>query len=132
MDLNSPQLTDELRRFINTIASIPHLEAMLLLRETCDQMWDETVLSQRLYMSRETAINMLRDLCAAGISTPAPDASEKFIYAPAYSELGELIEQLAQYYPRNLIEVTNMIHSRTSTERRVKMFADAFKFKKEK
>jgi hypothetical protein len=51
---------------------------------------------------------------------------------PASTELRELVDQLAIYYPRNLIEVTNMIHAKAKATSRVQMFADAFKFNKDK
>lgn len=125
-------MSDELRRFIHTIASIPQIEAILLFHQTPSQVWDENAIAQRLYLNHGQVGIMLKDLCAAGICEQLPDSESEFIYAPAASELGELIDQLAVYYSRNLIEVTNMIHSRTNTGRRVQQFADAFKFRKDK
>jgi len=122
-------LSDELRRFIQSIESIPHLEAMLLLRQGSIQVWDEDMISQRLYLNAENARVMLADLCASGICAPT-SAGDSFIYAPA-GKLGELIDQLAIYYSHHLIEVTNMVHTRNDAGRRARLFANAFRFKKE-
>lgn len=130
--MNQIPLSNDLRRFIHSIASIPHLEAMLLLHQAPVQAWDAGEITRRLYLNPELAIKMLSDLCVAGICEASPDQSGKFIYAPASNEIRELIDQLAHYYSCNLIEVTNMIHSRASTGRRAQQFADAFKFDKEK
>ncbi len=126
--MSNTNLSDELRRFIYSIESVPHLEAMLLLHQGPTQVWDEDSLAKRLYLSPQNASKMLRDLCAYGICVLG--ATENgFRYAPS-SGLGALIDELASYYASHLIEVTNVIHAR-NTGRRTHLFADAFKFKKE-
>ena len=95
------------------------------------QLWDSDSLSKRLYLSLESASNMLSNLQASGICAPHTEKKGYFVYAPAATELDELIEQLAVFYSSNLIEVTNMIHSRTQSGRLVHLFADAFKFNKD-
>ena len=122
-------LSDELRRFIQTIESIPHLEAMLLLHKESTQVWDEIEIAKRLYVNSDIATSMLADLCTMKICMPN-SAGEGFIYAPS-SSLIELIDQLGKYYSCNLIQVTNMIHAKANAGRRARLFADAFKFKKE-
>lgn len=130
--MNSPELSNDLRRFINSIASIPHLEIMLLLQQSPKQVWSVTAISQRVYVSQTHAGGMLEDLCDAGICRSVSSEAGEFIYAPAFPELEQLIDQLADFYPRHLIEVTNMIHAKSGPGRRVQMFADAFKFLKDK
>lgn len=125
-------LSDKLRRFINGIASIPHLETMLLLQQASGHEWRVAEVAQRIYVNESQAAAMLNDLCVAGICKPVSAARTEFIYAPAFAELAQLIDQLAEYYPRNLIAVTNMIHAKSASGQRVRMFADAFKFHKEK
>jgi hypothetical protein len=120
-------LSDELRRFIQAIDSIPHLEAMLILRQGGEQAWDENAIAKRLYLNTENAACMLSDLCAAGICIPATTESG-FIYAPT-ENLRELINQLAVYYAHHLIEVTNMIHAKNDAGRGARLFANAFLLK---
>ncbi len=125
-------MSNELRRFINGIVSIPHLEIMLLLHQAPGQVWNVTAVAQRIYVSPIRAATMLNDLYVAGICRPVSGAVDEFIYSPAFPELGQLIDQLAEYYPRNLINVTNMIHAKSASGQRVRMFAEAFKFHKDK
>lgn len=129
--MGSSTLNDELRRFIQTIVSIPHLEAMLLLRQFPEQEWDKKTIAQRLYLTPAQTATMLGDLSVAGVCVGVAGQPGKFSYAPAFAELSDLIDQLAEYYAQNLIEVTNMIHSRANASRRAQQFADAFKFKKD-
>lgn len=130
--MSSSELSNELRRFINAIASIPHLETMLLLHQTPGQVWTVMAVAQRMYINPGQAATMLNDLHSAGICQPVSNSIDDFIYSPAFPELEELVSQLAEYYPRNLIQVTNMIHAKSASGRRVQMFADAFKFHKDK
>lgn len=130
--MNSPTLSNELRRFIHTIASIPHLEAMLLLHQSPQQEWDANAIAERLYLKPAEATAMLSDLHVSGICVPIPEKFGYFVYAPTVNELGNLIDQLAIFYASNLIEVTNIIHSKANAGRMVHLFADAFKFQKDK
>jgi hypothetical protein len=130
--MTTSDITDELRRFIHSISSVPHLEAMLLLRASPSEMWDADLLARRLYMGREQADAMLKELVTNGICKVVPDAEHNVIYSPAFPQLAALLDEMALYYPRHIIQVTNMIHSKGGTGRRAQMFADAFKFRKDK
>lgn len=121
-------LNHELRRFIYSIASIPHLEAILLLHQNPQQKWDAGAIARRLYVTEAAGANMLADLNMSGICAGDDGL---FVYAPASDDLHKLIASLADYYSSHLIEVTNMIHAKTSSGR-VQLFADAFKFNKDK
>ena len=57
---------------------------------------------------------------------PQGPAAHRFAPHP---ELAVVVEQLAGYYRSHLVQVTDMIHSRTS--RRAQQFADAFKLRKD-
>ena len=126
--MNSPKLSDDLRRFIQSIQSIPHLEAILLLRQYSSQPWKPATLAQRLYINPEAAANMLNDLQLAGIFELSTGEAQEYRFKPTSAELSALIDQVADYYAHNLIEVTNMIHSKATQSSRVRQFADAFKF----
>ena len=49
-------------------------------------------------------------------------------FAPA-PELASIVEQLATFYRSHLVEVTDVIHSRTA--RKAHQFADAFRLRKD-
>jgi len=124
-------LTDEVRRLIFSIPSIPHLEAILLMRGGAET-WEPARLAQRLYLPAERAAAILSDLVAANICSPAATAPTAYRYQPATAELDALVGSLERYYSQHLIEVTNMIHASSRRHSRIQEFADAFKWGKKK
>jgi len=64
----------------------------------------------------------------AGIIGPA-EGEAGLRYAPATPELARLLDELAALYAKDLIAVTNIIHSKTG--RKAQQFADAFKWRKD-
>jgi hypothetical protein len=128
--MNREPIPDDVKRFILvSIPSVPYLEAMLLLRSQAQHWWDGKQLAQRLYMGEKAASDLLSDLHAAGVlHATEPDATA-FIYDPVSDELREIITRLAEIYSKNLVDVTNLIHSKTS--KKAQHFADAFKLRKD-
>jgi hypothetical protein len=127
-------LTEELRRLIFSIPSIPHLEAMLLMRRS-GETWQPAQLAQRLYLSTDRTAGILADLVAAricGVEGDADPGYPAYRYAPYTAELDMLVASLGRYYNQNLIEVTNMIHASLRRHSRIQEFADAFKWDKKK
>lgn len=131
-------ISDDVRRFVLTsIPSVPYLEAMLLLRNEAAWTWDGKALAQRLYMSEKAAGALLCELHAAGVLDVAdvvldasqPDPASSYRYAPVSAELRQMIDRLAEAYSKHLVEVTNLIHSKTS--KKAQQFADAFKLRKD-
>jgi len=103
-------IPDDVRRLILTsIISVPHLEAMLLLRNEPNQAWDSKRLAQRLYISEKGAGELLSELCAAGFAVPTEPETSTYQYHPRSEELREMIDRLAETYTKNLVEVTNLI-----------------------
>jgi Mn-dependent DtxR family transcriptional regulator len=119
------QIPDDVRRFILTsVPSVPYLEAMLLLRGEPSAGWDTAALARRLYISQQTAEDLLRQLAEAGVVTAG---NEGVRYRPP-EELVALVDELARLYAEQLVEVTELIHTRQ--ERRARQFADAFRLRK--
>ena len=117
----------DLRDFIGRyIDSIGQLEALLLLRAHPQEGWDARRTAARLYASEAEVVEFLARLCADGLLS-CNDAIYRF--APATPELRDMLDRLAAAYARHLIPVTNMIHSKP---RRIREFADAFKFRKDR
>ena len=123
-------LTDDLRRLIFSVPSIPHLEAILLMRRGREP-WTAPRLAQRLYLPVERTAAILTDLAAAQLCM-AVEPPTAFLYAPATPELDALVGSLERYYSQNLIEVTNMIHASSRRHSRIREFAEAFKWGKKK
>jgi hypothetical protein len=129
----APQpIPDDIRRFVLTsIPSVPHLEALLLLRARATDFWCASKVAQRLYIGVALAQAVLRELCRAGMIAPRsePDGSTSYRYQPASDAMRALIDRLAALYASDLLEVTYLIHS--ALERKAHMFADAFKWRKD-
>lgn len=126
-----PPIPEEIRRFVLTsIPSVPHLEALLLLRASEGEYWSDARLAQRLYIGEKLAHALMAELCRAGMLAPrAHGPAISYAYQPATPALGLTIDQVAELYARQLVEVTHLIHSRL--ERKAQQFADAFKWRKE-
>jgi hypothetical protein len=123
-------IPEDVRRFILTsIPSVPYLEAMLLLRNEPAQSWDGKKVAQRLYISEKAAGGLLSDLYAAGVVVVTEHETPFYRHHPSSDELQQMINQLAEAYAKNLVEVTNLIHSKTG--KKAQHFADAFKWRKD-
>jgi DNA-binding IclR family transcriptional regulator len=118
-------IPDDVRRFVLTsISSVPHLEALLLLRAS-PEPWPLTRVAQRLYISDKAAEKLLADLCASGMLVCDADT---YRYAPETALMQETVDNVARAYSQNLVAMTNLIHS--SVERKAHQFADAFNLRK--
>ena len=127
-----PPIPEDIRRFVLTsIASVPHLEALLLLRAAEHEYWSDSRLADRLYIGGKLAHSLMADLCRAGMIEPRPetDGSISYRYQPASPALRITIDELAVLYARQLVDITNLIHSRL--DRKAQQFADAFKWRKD-
>lgn len=129
--MNHPPIPEDLRRFVLTsIPSVPFLEALLLLRADPSQQWESVMLASRLYTRERAAHALLADLCTAGFVQPCePPATHCYRYQPANESLRARIDELADLYARQLVDVTNLIHS--TLDRKAQQFADAFRLRKD-
>lgn len=124
-----PDMPAETQRFILlAVPSVPYLEALLLLRAAPQLAWDANQVARRLYLSEKAAQGLLDQLHAGGAVTQAGDAPDSFCYAPQTEHMRLMIDGLADIYSRNLIGVSNLIHSKTNMK--ALQFADAFVFRK--
>lgn len=119
-------VTPELRRFIlSAFPSVPHLEALLLLRER-PQGWTIGELAARLYVAEPTAARLVAELGEVGLTAREDDRAR---YAPARDGLRTQVDALAGVYARNVVAVSELIHS--TTDRKAFNFADAFRLRKD-
>ncbi|HTL71321.1 MAG TPA: hypothetical protein VL404_08540 [Candidatus Eisenbacteria bacterium] len=117
-----------IKRFILTsIDSVPHLEAILLLRADPQIGWTAKEIAQNLFVAEKKACELLEDLAKAGFASAKEEAL--YFYDPASPKLKDMVDELAELYPRNLIEITNLIHSNISKQ--AQKFGDAFKWQGE-
>lgn len=121
-------IPEELRRFIHTsVPSVPFVEAVLIFRDARGEPVSVDQLARRLYMGEKGAADIVGQLREARVVAPA-EGGAGHRYAPA-PELAAILEMLASFYRTHLVEVSDMIHSRTG--RMAQQFADAFKLRKD-
>jgi hypothetical protein len=119
------EIPDDLRQFILTaFPSVPHLEALLLMRSDADRPWSAAAMAQSLYIEEKGAAAILRDLAAAELVSDDGDGPYRF--RPRSADSAMLVDRLAALYARALVPVSKLIH-----ERAAQLFADAFKLRKE-
>jgi hypothetical protein len=122
-------IPDDLRRFILTsVPSVPFVEAMLLFMAKPGTALSVDEIARGLYMPLASAAQVVDALRDARIVAGDPGSNEGSRYAPA-AELESMLRRLADFYSRDLIGVTDLIHSRTA--RRAQQFADAFRIRKD-
>lgn len=123
-------IPDDVKRFILTsVESIPHLEALLLLRGNPAVEWDAGGITRRLYITDKVAQELLAKLREAGFIAASSDDIPLYRYSPASTAMERLVDRLADVYKANLVAVTTLIHDKSGQQ--VRKFADAFKLRKE-
>jgi hypothetical protein len=120
-------LSDDVRNFIlEYIDSVAQLEALLLLHKYAEQDWTMEAVAKRLYVSEAVASEVLARLAGDGLCMCG---DQFFRYCPSSEERAATIDRLCDAYTQYLIPVTNLVHSKPA---RIKKFADAFRFRKDK
>jgi hypothetical protein len=130
MEQNSPIPDDIIRFILNSIESVPHLEAILLIYREPKKEWDAKMMAESLYISEKRAAGILADLLDSGFIAVRKYDIPLYRYQPKSLEREKIINRLSIIYADNLIEVTNLIHSKISKQ--AKKFVDAFKWKNER
>ncbi len=124
---NTP-IPDDVRRFLGAaIDSVPHLEALLLLRGAPDASWSAATLAPRLYVSIDRARGLLEDLSERGLFRAT---GERYEFAPSDRATAATVDRLAEVYARNVVGVAEMIHTKPGQP--AQHFAEAFRLRKEK
>jgi hypothetical protein len=124
--MTAAMIPGDVRRFLlATIPTVPHLEALLLLRGRGDA-WTLPQLCSRLYVDAGNATALLEDLAAAGLVDIGDDSVR---YAPVDAEVAATVDALAALYARQTVAIAELIHS--SSDRKAQRFADAFRLRKE-
>lgn len=126
-------LSDDLRRFLAAaIPSVPHLEALLLIREGSApgvRAWSVNAVAARLYLPEPAAAQILTDLSEIGLLSTTTESPPRYGFSPRSFELADVVSKLAEAYSTRLIAVTEFIHSKSG--RKAQRFADAFRWRKD-
>jgi len=115
------------RFLLDSIDTVPHLEALLLLFQSPSTAWTVVELAARIYVNDKQASNILEDLTRRSLIVRIEQAPAKYQYTPRSPEQGALLEQVAQAYRTQLVQLTRFIHSNASGS--VRDFARAFRLK---
>lgn len=129
--MNQSGIPDAVKRFILLfIPTVPYLEALLLLRNQSGHLWDAAEIAPQLYLTHAAAQTLLDELVKNGVLSLDERVPGKLRYQPKTAEMALMIEQLAQVYNHNLIEITHLIHAKLN--KKAHKFANAFVWGKEK
>lgn len=121
-------IPDDVRRFVlEEIASVPHLEALLLLWEQPSGAWTEESLAHALYVELAAAKKIVRNLMNHSWVV-LERQSGQYSFDPRWDPDGEFMRRLAHTYRTQLVRVATMIHSNASSA--VRDFAKAFEITK--
>ncbi|HEX3985569.1 MAG TPA: hypothetical protein VHX13_03075 [Acidobacteriaceae bacterium] len=122
----NPQRAEVDRFILSEIDSVPHLEALLLLWNSRPKQWPVEELASFLYIPVDRTREILQDLQQRELAVMTFSGC---FYNPNFGR-DNLMEELDRTYRRELVRVSNTIHSKASPA--VREFARAFRLKKDK
>jgi len=126
--MSASNIPADVRRFLlAVIESVPHLEALLLLRADTSASWSPETMAARLYVDEPSASRLLADLAERHLVLRQADG--RWCFDSRDAELVRIVDRLADVYARHVVEVAELIHS--TSDRKAQRFADAFRWRKE-
>ncbi|HYP07806.1 MAG TPA: hypothetical protein VER03_16355 [Bryobacteraceae bacterium] len=130
--MNRESITEEeVYRFILLqIDTVPHLEALLLLWRNRPRLFTEQDLARQLFVDVGKAHEIARDLDRSGLITINGGDPQVYCYETKDIRINALMEALAALYKRELVSISQLIHSKAPSAARD--FARAFKFTKDR
>lgn len=117
------------RFIVDEIDSVPQLEALLLFWNSRPRAWSSEQMAKALYVSPAVTRDILKHLVQRRLITEVKGSDEEFALLLDSDEEERLLASVDAAYRRELVRITNMIHSKAS--RAVRDFADAFRLKKD-
>ena len=119
-----PYVPDEVREFIvRHIATVPQIEALLLIWSSPEKRWSLRQVAARIYTSDAEAARALEALCTGGLLVHR----EGDFTLGSSDENVDMIRKLKEVYARYLIPVTDVIHGKSRGEPPVAQFSRAGK-----
>jgi hypothetical protein len=135
-------LSEEVKKFIaEHISSVEQLEVLLWLHQRQQQTWSAQKVSQELRIDPASAAERLADLEARGLltrreaggggpPTEGAAADPLYQYQPQKPHFDHAVSDLAKSYQEYRVTVISLIFSKPIDK--IRTFADAFKFRKDK
>lgn len=115
------------RFLLDSIDTVPHLEALLLIFQSPAKIWAVEELAARIYVSDKQAAAILDDLARRSLVARVQQSPAQYQFIDRSPEQTQLLEQVAQSYRTQLVQITRFIHSNASGS--VRDFARAFRLK---
>lgn len=115
------------RFLLGSIDTVPHLEALLLIFHSPATVWAVEELAARIYVSDKQAAAILDDLARRSLVARVQQSPTHYQFIDRSPEQTQLLEQVAQSYRTQLVQITRFIHSNASGS--VRDFARAFRLK---
>lgn len=112
---------------LDSIDTVPHLEALLLVFQSPAIVWTVAELAARIYVNEKQATGILEDLTRRSLVARVEQVPAKYQYIDKSQAQTELLHKVAQSYRTQLVQVTRFIHSNASGS--VRDFARAFRLK---
>jgi len=126
--MSASNIPADVRRFLlAVIETVPHLEALLLLRADPSASWSSESMAARLYVDEPSAARLLADLKDNRLARWQADG--QWCFDARDAEMVRIVDRLADVYARHVVEVAELIHS--TSDRKAQRFADAFRWRKE-
>ncbi|QHO75694.1 hypothetical protein ACH79_26775 [Bradyrhizobium sp. CCBAU 051011] len=114
------------RKFIlEHVASVAQIEALLLIWSSPEERWGVPQIAAHIYTSETETAKALHGLCADGLLV----CMDGVFCLNASAENVEMIRNLQEVYARNLIQVTDVIHSNSQNGPPT---ADPFRLRKDR
>ena len=124
------RVVDPYEFILESMDSVPHLETLMLLWNSRPVRWDSEELASRLYIPAAKVEALLRDLVRMEFVAESQTAPPRFSYLARSEDQNELMNSLDVAYRRDLVRISNMIHSKASPA--VREFARAFRVRKDR
>jgi hypothetical protein len=115
---------------LENIDSVPHLEALILFWNSRPVGWAAEEMSSRLYVARDQADAIVRDLVRIQLVQQIAATPAKFSYHSRSPEQDDMMHRVDEAYRRDLVRISTMVHSKASSP--VREFARAFRLRKDR
>ncbi|HEY2471167.1 MAG TPA: hypothetical protein VGI45_25465 [Terracidiphilus sp.] len=122
--------TDVYEYILEKIDSVPHLEAIILLWNSRPVGWTSEELASRLYLRSDKVTELLHDLIRRQLVQQIAATPARYSYLPRTEEQNEWMYRVDVAYRRELVRISTMLHSKTSSS--IREFARAFRIKKDR
>ena len=134
--MTAQTVSDDVRRLLGQhIESYEQLEIVLLLHRTRDVQWTAEAVGRSLNIRDAEAAGALATMQRRQIISvaPEPDGSVRYAYAPSSPADAAAVDQLAEAYATQRIEIMKLMNANAMLRVRtgaLRVFADAFDLRK--